>query len=247
MTATYLYAVCRPLDEDGVADLRGIAGSAVRTLREGELCLAVSDVPLEEFDTGALQHNLEDLAWLTRTAQEHDAVVSGLAERTTTAPLRMATVCRDDASARSRLVALAGAAGAVLDRLDGRIEWGVKAYARATAEADDRGGTGAEYLRRRRDALRIRQQALATAEAQAAAAYDTLLHSAVAGCRHEPQDSQLTGVAAPMLLNAAFLVDTARVEEFRAAVERLGATADALDLVITGPWPPYSFAVLDES
>jgi hypothetical protein len=247
VTATYLYAVCRPVDEDGVADLRGVSGAAVRTLREGELCLAVSDVPLEDFDTDALQQHLEDFTWLTRTAREHDDVVSGLAERTTTAPLRMATVCRDDASARAKLAALADAATAVLDRLDGRIEWGVKVYARVPETADERSGSGAEYLRRRRAALRTRQQELATAQAQATSAYETLLHHAAAGRRHEPQDSRLTGVAAPMLLNAAFLVDTARVAEFRTAVEQVGATADALEIVLTGPWPPYSFAVLDES
>jgi hypothetical protein len=50
-------------------------------------------------------------------------------------------------------------------------------------------------------------------------------------------------VASRLLLDAAFLVDTGRVEAFRAAARRLthGLEAEGFSLELTGPWPPYNF------
>jgi hypothetical protein len=40
----------------------------------------------------------------------------------------------------------------------------------------------------------------------------------------------------------AYLVDQERISEFVALVEQLDARLDDVELVCTGPWPPYSFA-----
>ena len=40
----------------------------------------------------------------------------------------------------------------------------------------------------------------------------------------------------------AYLVDRERVDEFVALVEQIDVGLDDVDLVCTGPWPPYSFA-----
>jgi hypothetical protein len=77
--------------------------------------------------------------------------------------------------------------------------------------------------------------------------YRDLAAMAVAGRRHRPQDPHLSGTDAPMLLNAAYLLDAARAGDFHDAVERLVGRDDAYRVEITGPWPPYSFAGLDES
>jgi len=48
-----------------------------------------------------------------------------------------------------------------------------------------------------------------------------------------------------MILNEAFLVDRDREAEFDRAVEELVAEyEDRLEFKYTGPWPPYSFAIL---
>jgi gas vesicle protein GvpL/GvpF len=44
------------------------------------------------------------------------------------------------------------------------------------------------------------------------------------------------------LMRAAYLVDRSRVEAVRQEVERLQADRPDLGLLLTGPWPPYSFA-----
>jgi len=40
----------------------------------------------------------------------------------------------------------------------------------------------------------------------------------------------------------AYLVDRGRVQEFVAMVEQLDDWLEDVELVCTGPWPPYSFA-----
>jgi hypothetical protein len=49
-----------------------------------------------------------------------------------------------------------------------------------------------------------------------------------------------------MLLNAAYLVDEQRDEDLTAAVRALAAKHPAVRLELTGPWPPYSFAGLEQ-
>ncbi|HEX2203939.1 MAG TPA: GvpL/GvpF family gas vesicle protein [Longimicrobium sp.] len=46
------------------------------------------------------------------------------------------------------------------------------------------------------------------------------------------------------VLSAAFLVERARSDAFRAKLEQLSRLNSALDLDLTGPWPPYDFVVM---
>jgi hypothetical protein len=249
-SATYLYAVTRPLPPDRRPDLRGVGGTPVRWVEDGGLAGLVSTVDLAEFGQDALAAHLEDLAWLERTAREHDEIVQASARLTTTLPLRLATICTDDDSARDRLRRLGGRALALLDRLDGREEWGVKLFATATAPpVPETAGaaTGTAYLQQRRRQLVQRDVAADTAVRAADEVYTRLVGVAVDARRHRPQDQRLTGAPLPMVLNAAFLVDRDRFDDFRSAVAELAAARPPDSVVLTGPWPPYSFAALEES
>jgi hypothetical protein len=48
----------------------------------------------------------------------------------------------------------------------------------------------------------------------------------------------------PRVLSAAFLVERAASETFRDRVDQLSALNTALDLDLTGPWPPYDFVAM---
>ena len=54
-----------------------------------------------------------------------------------------------------------------------------------------------------------------------------------------------SSVGATALLRAAYLVPSADVERFLAAVTQMRRRHSELSFVCTGPWPPYSFAALD--
>jgi hypothetical protein len=252
-TATYLYAITRPVPQADLAGLRGVGDEPVRAVGVGGLSCLVSTVDLAAFGEEPLRANLEDLGWLERTARQHDDVVRAAARVTTTVPLRLATICANDAAACDRLAELGSKASAVLDELDGRDEWGVKLFAvdRAAPSAAEEAGpaaesSGAAYLRRRREQLERRNAQSEVATQEAERLYRELERRAVRAHRHRPQDQRLSGATAPMLLNAAYLVDRERVDEFRRAVDDLAGERPPDSIVVTGPWPPYSFATVEE-
>lgn len=250
-TGSYLYAVTRPFAAELLDDARGICGAAVRLIGDDAVAGVVSTVGLDEFGSGALEKNLDDLGWLERVAREHDSVVQAVAALATTVPLRLGTVYRDDESVRQRLTGLRPTALATLDVLTGREEWGVKVYAisgRAPAEvgAGSRPASGLDYLRQRRAALDRRVLDAQAGVEDADAIFERLREFAVLARRHRPQDPALSGVKHPMLLNAAFLVDRDRAAQFGAEVTALGEGRPAGAVVLTGPWPAYSFATLDD-
>jgi hypothetical protein len=251
----YFYAICRGLNPSVLTGRQGIADAPVRLVEEDGLQAVVSEVDLEEFGEEGLRRNLEDLAWLETVALAHDRVTRLVAEVAPTAPLRLATVFRSEESLRQQLSAWRGSAERALDRIEGRSEWSVKAYAdpqTRVAEGDEQAeepagmGAGKAYLLKRRAATQRRERAAQEDAAAAEEIHSALQDGAVAGRRLAPQDRRLTGHAGEMVLNGAYLVDQARAADFKDLVDRAAGEHSGLRLELGGPWPPYSFASLDE-
>ena len=125
----YVYAVCRPLRAPLQAELTGVAGDPPRLLTHHGLVAVVSHVPERDFAEQPLRARLADPVWLTATARAHQGVIDALTVVTTPLPLRPGTVFRDDSGVRVMLETREDAFRRTLDRLDGRVEWGVKVYA----------------------------------------------------------------------------------------------------------------------
>src|SRR5439155_8702725 len=102
-TGRYLFAVARGLRADDLAGASGFHGAPLELVEQAGLAAVVCDVDLAEFGEEPLARNLEDLAWLERVARGHNDVVWRVAGRATCAPLRLVTVCSDDASVRARV------------------------------------------------------------------------------------------------------------------------------------------------
>ena len=227
--------------------------SAVRLVQEGELTGVVSSVSRPRFAEDALRSSLEDLAWVERVARAHDAVVAAAAEAGPVAPVRMATVYLDDDRVRALLRAYASQFRAALERVRGRVEFGIKAFAVSGAEqepvgAAGNGRPGTSYLMRKKE----ERERAAAGHAQAIQAADALHRLAagiaVASRRYPPQDPRLSGHQEEMVLNAAYLVPadgpTGGGDALRAVVDAWDAPS--LRVEVTGPWAPYSFATLDQ-
>ncbi|SDK23624.1 Gas vesicle synthesis protein GvpL/GvpF [Nonomuraea maritima] len=249
---TYLYAVARDVLSqcpDGVADL------PVRTISGGPGLVAyVSTVPLDRFGEQPLRRSLEDMDWVAETARAHHRVVDAVAAATATAPVRLVTVYDGDGPVRDLLDRRGQDFLRVLDHVTGRREWGVKAYAVASADGADgqdepaaatphAGRPGTAYLQRRRANLRGREQIRRQALQRADHIHRALSALSVAGCRHRAQDPSLSGRHDWMLLNGAYLVDDKREDEFAELARDLGG--DGVELRVTGPWAPYSFTVME--
>ncbi|GAB1820024.1 GvpL/GvpF family gas vesicle protein [Herbidospora sp. RD11066] len=244
-TGTYLYAVTE--ESPPVPNLRGVAGTPVRTIPCAGLIAYVSTVSLDEFGAEPLKRSMENLEWLGQTAGAHHDVVEEVAERLPTAPVRLVTVYRGDEQVRELLRERHDDFVDVLDHVAGRREWGVKAYVDLTVETTDvtagGGGPGTAYLKKRQAGLRSREEAWRAAVGQAERLHDILSSVAVASHRHRAQDPELSGRKEPMILNGAYLVELDRDGEFTRAVE--GLRGEGVDVELTGPWAPYSFSDLE--
>ncbi|MFB4303950.1 GvpL/GvpF family gas vesicle protein [Actinomadura sp. NTSP31] len=260
--AVYLYGVARGLDPAALDGAAGVAGAPVRAVAPagpGGLTALVSTVRLDEYGEAALRENLEDLAWLEATARAHHEVVDRAAHAAPTAPVRIATIYRDDARVAQVLTEQGDRFAQALDRVAGRAEWGVKAYAHRDAlEADEPAepagaaasaagsgaqgpGAGTAYLRRRQQERQRRADAGRKVGAQATAIHDGLAALAVASRHHPPQDPKLSGHAGVQILNAAYLLDEDDAPGFADAARAAGERYPGIEVEVTGPWPPYSF------
>jgi hypothetical protein len=244
----YLYAVSRGLDVGDLGGLLGLGDVLVEGVEVGGLTGLVSTVDLDEFGEEGLRQNLERLDWLEMAARGHDAVVQAAAEVAPTAPMRLATIFRDDDGVRRRLSEQHDRIAAVLDRVEGHEEWSVKVLAPAQDDGsqEEPPSSGSEYLRRRQAEQRTRESDLGRAQAVAEQLHAALVPLVAASRRLPPQDPRLTGHTGTMVHNAAYLVSRDGSDAFSAAVARL--TADHPEVLVEahGPWPPYSFAMLDE-
>ncbi|MFC7303318.1 GvpL/GvpF family gas vesicle protein [Streptomyces monticola] len=252
----YVYAVCRPFEAPLQAELTGVGGAPAKTLRHGDLIAVVSAVPEEDFAEQPLRAHLEDLDWLSATARAHQSVIAALTTVTCPLPLRLATVFRDDSGVRTLLEDEGDRFRRTLDRLDGRVEWGVKIHAQPQAEAPapaqesaagarPAAASGRDYLRRRREQQRSREAGNERADAFADRLHAELTRHAEATRLHAPQNPSLTRESGRNVLNAAYLVPRQLSEAFVELVDRTkdeAADLPGLRVELTGPWAAYSFA-----
>jgi hypothetical protein len=228
----------------------GVGGGRPRPVRAAGLTAVIADVDQGGFGEAALRRNLEDLDWVEQTARAHHAVIQAMAEHGPVVPMRLATVYSCDEGVIEMLRQRADDFRVALLRLRGRSEWGVKACATAPADPGPRdrdpatgpAGPGAAYLQRRRAQLTSRTKARQDALAGAQAVHAELSRLSVAARLYPPQAPDLAGHAAPMVLNAAYLVADERAAGFAAAVKDLAGRHRCVRLGLTGPWPAYSFA-----
>jgi Gas vesicle synthesis protein GvpL/GvpF len=154
------------------------------------------------------------------TLWRREELVEALMEERAVLPVRFGTLVEDEDAAARAVAARRDELAAGLDRVRGAVELAVRAHPRGAEEAPV-AGSGTEYMRakaRRAGTARLVHEPLASL------ARDAVVRPG------------------PELLRAAYLVDREAVSGFVALVGRLGDAHPELELVCTGPWPPYSFA-----
>ncbi|GAA2450310.1 GvpL/GvpF family gas vesicle protein [Streptomyces macrosporus] len=250
-TLTCVFAVCRAGRAEAPAGVSGhTEGGALRTLPAGRLTAVVQHVPAVGFSQEALRERLADRRTLEECARAHHEVVSAVAAVADTVPLPLATLYLDDDRARSALVGNERRFLDVLDRITGRLEWGVKVYTVAPRTRPERSGpppaaspgpgAGRAYLERlrnrRQERDRFHDAALRTAERVDAAARAV----AVAARRLRAHGPEATGKHRSQVLNAAYLVPVGQERRLREALAPYQGTP-GVELELSGPWVPYSF------
>lgn len=252
----YVFAVgrCSGELEAAAAGLTGPSGAPVRMVDGAGLGALVCDVPAGMYDEAGLKAQLEDMERLETLARSHHDVVAAAYEHTTVLPLRLATVCLDDGRVSGMLAERSDEFEALLARLEGHVEWGVKVYAdpreaAAGTAAESSGGAGAAsgspgraYLQQRRRQRTTHRDTYRAAGAVAERVTELADGIATAKVAHRPQQGELAAGPGENTANDAYLVPASRGEDFRAAIGGIAEDVPGVRVEVTGPWAPYSFA-----
>ena len=250
----YVYGVARKRAASWRLELDGVDPEhPVQAVAAGPLVAFASQVPRREFDDEQLRENLGDPEWVERLARGHERVLEELCDRGTVIPMRVCTVFRTEGGIDALLEREANALEDALSRLEARTEWGVKVFfdpgsrprqsEDASSGSAGSGASGTAYLEHRRQQRDRRTRS----EAEASRAAEQI-HRRLAGVAAEcvlrpPQRREVSGHQGEMIVNGAYLVDVNAREGFHRELERLRRefAPDGLELVATGPWPPYNF------
>jgi hypothetical protein len=265
--AFYVYCVG---ERDALAPLLGAGlpdaieeGATLELIEAEGLAAIASEVSLKDYGEGALAARLKDAAWTATRALRHERVAEHFARRASVVPLRFGAIYLKREGVTRMLSDMSARLREVLARVEGREEWGLNIYVerarlreevtrvsarlRELVERARVSTPGQAYLVRKKiDALRDEEsraetrRAVSEVERRLAAASDE-----AARLRVLKDEASEQGELAARL---AFLVRRESFDDFRAAAERLAAEYTPLGFrfELTGPWPPYNFAVADE-
>ena len=260
---SYVYCVVQAGEEPSLDGLTGVDPSfGVDVTTQGELSALVSRVRLEEFGAEPLRRNLEDLAWVERTARAHDAVIARALDAGALVPFRLCTIFSDEAHVRAMLERERDSLLEALERLRGHAEWSVKLLADSRkleaaarerspvlAATPDSGGAraGHAFFARRKADHAVRDEARAMAETAAEEVHARLQQEAAATTLLPPQHPELSHRSGQMVLNGAYLVHRSQAAEFAGIARELHERhrGIGLELELGGPWAPYNFVTGD--
>lgn len=238
MSALYVYGIVASTDTATLTELPAVGGlpaGAVRAVTEPELPVAavVSPAP-------------DDLRGKRRDLQAHQQVLDVLTEHGGVLPMRFGVLSPDQATLLTSLRSNADRYRRLLDELAGQVELNLKAVPDedhfVASAANDRAVRDAMNAVQR-DGSRDRQLQLGQTVNDAVARRRELAgHRLLNELQPLASRSTVIGSGDQQLLNAAFLVPRTQVTGFVRTVDRLREQlAPAIDLVLTGPLPPYSF------
>jgi hypothetical protein len=148
--------------------------------------------------------------------------------------MQFGTVLADERAVRAMLRERAEQLRAGLERVSGAVELGVRAGWRASPSSDEHAtanGGGTAYMLER---LALHRQACDLVDR-----LDPL-----AGLARDIHIRLLGQAELPVL--EAYLVNRDRVKEFTERVRDIDERNPEIELVCTGPWPPYSFVAVND-
>jgi hypothetical protein len=231
----------------------------VRCLPIGDLGALISDVAMEEFGKDALKERMKDLKWLERQLWQHARVLNVAMRFGTVIPMKFLTIFRTEERLLKSLLPLYETLSGLRGKLQGKEEWGVKAFCdlrcvQAAVEvqsarvkqlkaqlAGKPSGTAyligrqVEELVRRESGLRLAVHLDSICGRLSAVAHET---------KFNPATRELNNLQ--MVLNAALLVNKTSV---RSLAEEVGALRHehlphGFEFELVGPFPPYNFSHL---
>lgn len=255
----YVYAIAgsgHPLP----GEVEAVDGSAhVDVIDDHGLAAFYTPVDLEDFSQEVIDARAKDVEWLGAIGYRHQSVMTALMHGGTIIPLRAFTLFGSDAAVRGMLREGREALLAALARLDGKQEWTLRVefdpqrwsealVARVgplrdlVAEIGAASPGRAFLLRKKLD--EEKKRASREAEEQVVSEIESAVTASLACDTVAESRTQRAG-AFPQINVLIPRDEDARLQELRGTLEaRYGG--EGVSVVVTGPWPPYSFVKSEE-
>lgn len=206
--------------------LRGLEDSAVRAVRAGALDVWVTLHPAP-------------VAASADAARLHDAVVrAALTQQVTPVPLRFGQSFSTDAAVAEGVQDDAARWQTLLDRFAGRTEYGVRVMTTGQNAERDVHAVAAESGREYMASL-ARKQARAAGRRAEAERIHADLATRVGDLAADERVEH--GHGGELLVSLAHLVARADAAAYHAALDAARDAWPGMRILLTGPWPPYSF------
>ncbi|MFL5610681.1 MAG: GvpL/GvpF family gas vesicle protein [Gemmatimonadaceae bacterium] len=235
----YVYCIIRNANSRDFGEI-GIGGGArVYTVSYKDLAAVVSDTPIVIYDP------------TRENVLAHEFVNETVMREFTLIPMSFGTVFRSEDDVMALLRSTYQAFTDVLDKMQGKIEFGLKILwdrdkVVASIERDN------DEVRRLKDEI-TRNAASSTyfarmqlgrlveaAMEEASNRYVTDIHEQLRDVSVASRSNKVIGDR--MILNAAFLVERSSEKAFDERVKKISLQyEDLLTFKYTGPWPPYNF------
>lgn len=249
----YVYAVTRQAvipDSEAVDQSRRFG---VTTF--GRVSAVFTPVKEEEFTQEVIDRRSGDLEWLGAIGYRHQGVISALMSSTAVVPLRAFTLFSGEEALRGYLQENEDTLSRVLERLDGKREWTLRigfeperwsrslvqrvAALRELQQQIDVAAAGKAFLLRRK-LDDERKRASAEAESQVVAEIEKTVRERLRG-ETLAESRQRRDGAFPQINVLVDRDEEASLQALHADLVSLYG-AEGVNLALTGPWPPYSFA-----
>ena len=166
-------------------------------------------------------------------------------------PMSFGTVFRTDEDIREVLRSIYASLKDVLDKMEGRMEFGLKVTWDRDRIIEELKREDEEIHKFHVELTKKHLQSTYFARMQLGRMIDKALAERAAGFVREIYDGLRSVCVASrdnkpigdkMIMNAAFLIEQPREAEFDAAVNRVAKKfGERLNFKYTGPWPPYNF------
>jgi hypothetical protein len=236
----YVYCIIRTETPRGFGQLGiGSRGDEVYTVHFKEFAAVVSNCPLIIFDP------------TRENALAHEHVNEVVMKDFTVLPMSFGTVFRTENDIREFLKGTYEALVEVLDKMEGKIEFGLKVnwdkdnvIRELEHENEDiqrlkdeiaSNQTTSTYFARMQLGRVVESALQSKADAYVTEIYESLRDAAIASRSNKP-------IGDKMIMNAAFLVEREKTRAFDEKITEIAKKYEnKLSFLYTGPWPPYNF------
>ncbi len=253
----YLYCIADKGLSDEVRLPGGIENQAVEVVEHGDTSAVFSTLPRSLFEGEEAESNLQDINWITPRAAAHDEIIKRVIEQTPVYPLPFGTLFSSLERVREEMDRKREPIQEVFERVRESNEWGIRILLERNRAVEhlveeeivERGidlpdTPGARHMQLQR----LRQLAEKRLSPELSHHLSDILEAIQSFSREmRSRKSTLSAEGSEMasLVHWSFLVDERQRGEFSAAVERIRGQWEpfGLHIMLTGPWPPYSFSV----